>query len=156
MESLPLVPLAAVMTGAMMLPSAVALVAGQAERPLRAVMLVAAIYLAMWTVAGTGLLLVASVLPVATLPVTVAAVGVAAAYSLTPLQRWCRVRCLALCRESTTPMRLGLAYGLNCVGCSAGVMVALCVIGPMNPVWMLLATGVVALNKMPPRLVAIP
>ena len=155
LDSLAMVPTAAVMMGAMMLPSAVPLVGGQAERP-AGMLLVAAIYLAMWTVAGVALLLLGSVLPTAILPVGLLAVAVAATYSLTPLQRGCRERCRALCRGSTSPMRLAVAYGFNCVGCSAGVMAALFVIGPMNPLWMLLATGVVALCKMPVRRVAIP
>ena len=154
-DSLALVPMAAVMMGAMMLPSAVPLVTDQAERP-AGMVLVAAIYLAVWTVAGVALLLLGSVLPMATLPMALLAVAVAATYSLTPLQRGCRDRCLALCRGSKAPTRLALAYGLNCVGCSGGVMAALFVIGPMNPLWMLLATGVVALCKMPVRRVAIP
>jgi predicted metal-binding membrane protein len=68
-------------------------------------------------------------------------------------------RCLVLCR---TPMDffmqhwrddlagsvwMGVKHGAYCLGCCWGVMVALLVLGMMNPLWMLAAAALIVLEK---------
>ena len=148
MSSMALIEMAPVMMAAMMLPSASPLVAGQAGRPADALWAIA-VYLVIWAVIGIAAYAVAAMLPMASLPIAIAAVTAAVLYGLTPLQRACRARCAALCGAGKPGLRLGLEYAVNCVGCSAGVMFALLVVGPMNPLWMLLATAVVCFYKLP-------
>ena len=44
---------------------------------------------------------------------------------------------------------MGLKHGLYCVGCCWALMLLLFVAGAMNPVWIVLLTIVVALEKWP-------
>lgn len=144
-------PMGAVMMVAMMLPSAAPLVVGQAGRPWAASAAIA-IYVVAWSAIGVPALLFASMLPAAPIGLAVIVVLSAAAYGFTPLQRASRERCRALCAERLPALELGLNYCLGCIGCSAGVMVALLVVGPMNPLWMLLASVAVAAYKAPVRM----
>ena len=146
MSALALPAMAPVMMAAMMLPSTVPLVAARSSRP-SVVVQALAVYLLFWSVAGIAAYQVATSLPAAGVPVAVIAVAAAALYGLTPLQRGCRDRCRALCFEPKPGARLGAEYALNCAGCNAGVMAALMVIGPMNPLWMLGATLIVFAYK---------
>ncbi len=147
MNSLPLVELAPVMMAAMMLPTAVPFVAGQAEQA-RAAVLALPVYVMIWSVIGIFAFMLTAALPMASLPVAVGAVCLAILYGLTPVHHAFRNRCRQVCREPGPAVRLGLRYSINCVGCSAGVMVALFAVGPMNPLWMLGATAAVCAYKL--------
>ena len=138
------------MTAAMMLPSSVPFVYSFSRGfkrsrvwPVAALLLVA-VYLAVWMVFGAGLLAVSGWIP------AWVALGVAAVYMLTPLQRMGEAGCATLCRrfEGSPDGALraavvrGSRYGLFCVGCTASVMVAVVYIGMSD--LRLVALGAVA------------
>ena len=83
---------------------------------------------------------------------------IAGLYALTPLKRASEARCHELCAlHGPLPFNLmrsalvvGARYGLSCLGCSAGVMVALVLIGMSNLVWMIVLTAVVLADKLAP------
>jgi len=149
------------MTAAMMLPSAVR-AAGQVARLGRrdpAVRFVAG-YLAVWTVYGLaayGVYHFLSSLDTGWLawdergPWVAGAVIVAAAiYELAPLKRRSQSRCRSA-RHPGSAMRSGLAHGLDCVGCSGGLMVVLFVLGVMSLLWMALAAVAIFAEKVLPH-----
>jgi predicted metal-binding membrane protein len=87
-----------------------------------------------------------------------AALVIAGLYALTPLKRAAEARCRELCAlHGPLPFNLmrsavmvGARYGLSCLGCSAGVMVAMVLIGMSNVVWMLVLAAVVLAYKVGP------
>src|SRR5207302_9246336 len=89
---------------------------------------------------------------------------VAGLYQFTPLKRACLTRCrgpreyLALhWRDGRTwAFRMGLAHGADCLGCCAGLMLALLALGVMDLRWMATVSAVIALGKLGPRLRAMP
>jgi predicted metal-binding membrane protein len=101
-------------------------------------------------------------------PVGGAALVIAGLYALTPLKRaseaWCRELCAL---HGSLPFNLmrsavvaGARYGLSCLGCSAGLMVAMVLIGMSNLVWMVVLAAVVLAYKVapaptPPRMLAL-
>jgi predicted metal-binding membrane protein len=149
------------MTAAMMLPSAVP-AAGDVARLARRnlTVLFVAGYLAVWTVYGLaayGLYRFLSSLDTSWLawdgrgPWVAGAVIVAAGiYELTPLKR----RSLRRCRSAGHPesaLRSGLAHGLDCVGCSGGLMAILFVLGVMSLLWMALVAVAIFAEKVLPH-----
>jgi predicted metal-binding membrane protein len=77
---------------------------------------------------------------------------------LTPIKRasegLCRERCAL---HGSLPFNLmrsavvaGARYGLSCLGCSAGLMVAMVLIGMANLVWMIVLAAVVLVYKVAP------
>lgn len=149
------------MTAAMMLPSAVP-AAGHVARLARRspTVLFAGGYLAVWTVYGLGaygLYRLLSSLDTGWLawgergPWAAGAVIVAAGiYELTPLKR----RSLRRCRRAAhpeRPLRSGLAHGLDCVGCSGGLMAVLFVLGVMSLFWMALVAVAIFAEKVLPH-----
>jgi predicted metal-binding membrane protein len=149
------------MTAAMMLPSAVP-AAGHVARLARRspTVLFAGGYLAVWTVYGLGaygLYRLLSSLDTGWLawgergPWAAGAVIVAAGiYELTPLKR----RSLRRCRRAAHPERplwSGLAHGLDCVGCSGGLMAVLFVLGAMSLFWMALVAVAIFAEKVLPH-----
>jgi predicted metal-binding membrane protein len=149
------------MTAAMMLPSA-APAAEQIERLARRVptVLFAAGYLAIWTLYGLvayGLFRLVTSFDTGWLawdergPYVAAAVIVSAGlYELTPLKR----RCLRRCRSARHPrnaLRSGLAHGLDCVGCSGGLMAVPFVLGVMSLFWMALVAVAIFAEKVLPQ-----
>jgi predicted metal-binding membrane protein len=148
------------MTAAMMLPSAVP-AAGDAARGARrnTTVLFVAGYLAVWTIYGLvayGVYRFLGSLDTGWLawdergPWVVGAVIVAAGiYESTPLKR----RGLRHCRSATraqSPLRSGLAHGLDCVTCSGGLMAVLFVLGVMSLFWMALVTVAIFTEKVLP------
>lgn len=115
-------------------------------------------YLAIWAVAGLPIYLytvstdtagsTATALPASLL----AAAGI---YQFTSLKRACQARCSSPLfflmqnwhKGAVGAMRLGLKHGLDCVGCCAGVMVALAALGMMNLAWMSTTAVVVFAEK---------
>jgi predicted metal-binding membrane protein len=78
------------------------------------------------------------------------AIVAAGLYELTPLKR----RSLRRCRsphEEATPFQCGVAHGVDCVGCSAGLMVVLFTLGVMSLVWMGVVAAAVFAEKVLPQ-----
>ena len=139
----------------MMLPTAAPffVVYGRSSRRAGPTAIVVAIYVAVWAVIGVAAYLVMSrvMLPSG---VWVAAVAVlfAGLYALAPWSRRGRAQCRGMCREPAgDPIRSGLTYAANCVACSAGVMVAVVILGMSNLALMAAAAAVVLLLKWPQR-----
>jgi len=136
------------MSAAMMLPTAAH--AARLARVVRAIpaSLFAAGYLAVWIAFGVAAY---ALLRDELATNVVAAVVVAAAiYEVTPLKR----RSLRRCRSqeaSTTAFRSGLRHGVDCVGCSGGLMVVLLVLGLMSVLWMALIAAAIFAQKVLPR-----
>lgn len=80
---------------------------------------------------------------------------VAGAYQFTRLKNQCLVHCRSpldffmhhWSDGTTGAFRMGLLHGAYCIGCCWGLMIALLVLGMMNPLWMFAAAGVIALEK---------
>jgi predicted metal-binding membrane protein len=83
---------------------------------------------------------------------------IAGLYALTPLKRASEERCRELCAvHGPLPFSLmrsalvaGGRYGLSCLGCSAGLMVAMVLIGISNLLWMIALTALVLIYKLAP------
>lgn len=153
-------PVMAAAMAAMMLPTAIPFIisfARSARRP-AAIALVVATYAAVWTGIGVVayLLMVQVMIPSATYIAGIA-IAFAGLYALTPWKRRGQARCQEMCRETVRDPALragvvkGLTYGLNCVACSAGVMVALLVLGMSNVALMVAGSAVLLLYKLAGR-----
>ena len=83
---------------------------------------------------------------------------VAGLYALTPLKRASEARCRELCAvHGPLPFNLvrsailaGGRYGVSCLGCSAGLMVAIVLIGVSNLIWMIALTAIICIYKLAP------
>jgi predicted metal-binding membrane protein len=88
------------------------------------------------------------------------ALVLAALYALTPLKRASEARCRELCAlHGPLPFNLlrsalvaGARYGLRCLGCTAGLMVAAVLIGMTSLGWMVIISGLVLVYKLAPPL----
>ena len=157
----------AVMMAAMMLPSALPLVFEFAQHAERrrgwqaATALLGVTYLGMWLAFGVVCYALYNALG---MPwpnqglIGGAALVIAGLYALTPLKRsteaWCRERCAL---HSPLPFNLmrsavvaGVRYGLSCLGCSAGLMVAMVLIGMSSLIWMIVLSALVLVYKLAP------
>jgi predicted metal-binding membrane protein len=87
-----------------------------------------------------------------------AALVIAGLYALTPVKRaseaLCRERCAL---HGPLPFNLmrsavvaGARYGVSCLGCSAGLMAAMVLIGMANLAWMIVLAAVVLVYKLAP------
>jgi predicted metal-binding membrane protein len=149
------------MTAAMMLPSA-APAARRVARlaPRLPTALFAAGYLAAWTVYGVvayGVFRLVTSFDIGWLvwneggPYVAGAVVVAAGiYELTPLKRLSLRRCRSA-HDGGSALRGGLAHGLDCVGCSGGLMVVLFVLGVMSLFWMAVVAVPIFAEKVLPH-----
>lgn len=143
------------MTAAMMLPTAVPHVARLARALPFAIG-----YLAVWTVFGLaayGLYELASSLETGWLAWDEAGpyaagglVVVAGLYELTPLKRRSLRRCRSTHRD-VGAFGSGLRHGLDCVGCSGGLMVVLFAVGVMSLVWMAVVAAAIFAEKILPQ-----
>jgi predicted metal-binding membrane protein len=87
-----------------------------------------------------------------------AALVIAGLYALTPVKRASEARCRELCAlHGPLPFNLmrsavlvGARYGLSCLGCSAGLMLAMVLIGMSSLVWMTVLAAVVLAYKLAP------
>lgn len=120
-------------------------------------------YLAAWALAGLGVALLRGTgLPEAQAwgqPVAGLAMVSAGAYQLT---RW-KAICLGHCRAPLFffmehwrdgvrgGVVMGLHHGVYCIGCCWGLMLALVVLGVMNPMWMVLVAMLISAEKVAPR-----
>jgi predicted metal-binding membrane protein len=157
----------AVMMAAMMFPSALPVVFEFAQHAERrrgwqaATAVLGVTYLGIWLAFGIGCYVVYNALG---MPwpnqglIGGAALVIAGLYGLTPLKRaseaWCRERCAL---HGPLPFNLmrsavvaGARYGFSCLGCSAGLMVAMVLIGMSNLVWMIVLAVVVFVYKVAP------
>ena len=157
----------AVMMAAMMLPSAIPLVVEFAQHAERrrgwraATALLGATYLGVWVAFGAVCYVLYNALG---MPwpnqglIGGAALVIAGLYALTPVKRaseaLCRERCALHGPLPFNVMRsavvVGTRYGLSCLGCSAGLMVAMVLIGMVNLVWMIVLAAVVLVYKLAP------
>ena len=155
----------AVMMTAMMLPTALPFVYEFARRSegrrrwQAATGVLAVTYLSVWLAFGVACYVVLSawqVPPADQGPVGGVALALAGVYGLTPIKAASEARCRELCSlHGALPFSLmrsallaGARYGLSCVGCSAGLMVAMAVIGMSNLVWTLILAGVIVVYKL--------
>jgi predicted metal-binding membrane protein len=156
-----------VMMAAMMVPSAMPLVfefARNAEgrRGWRvATALLGVTYLGVWLAFGVVCYVLYNALgmpwPNQAL-VAGAVLAIAGLYALTPLKRASEARCREVCAiHGPLPFNLmrsavvaGARYGLSCLGCSAGLMVAMVLIGLSNLIWMIMLSVVILIYKLAP------
>jgi predicted metal-binding membrane protein len=88
------------------------------------------------------------------------ALVLAAIYAITPLKRASEARCRELCAlHDPLPFNLlrsalvaGTRYGLSCIGCTAGLMVAAVIIGMTSLSWMIIISGLILVYKLAPPL----
>jgi predicted metal-binding membrane protein len=133
------------MMAAMMLPGAAPAVAQAAVAGMRAMLLFAASYLAIWALAGA--VVFAAYRPHGT--VAAGAITIAAGvYELTPVKRHFRSRC----REMN---RSGLGFGVCCLGSTAGLMAIMVAVGVMSLGWMAVITALVTAQKLLPARAAL-
>ena len=156
-----------IMMAAMMLPSAMPLIfefARNAERRRGwrvATALLGMTYLGVWL--AFGVVCYAMYNAIGMPWPNQAAVGgvaliIAGLYALTPLKRASEARCRELCAvHGPLPFNLmrsavaaGGRYGLSCLGCSAGLMMAMVLIGVTNLLWMVALTALVLVYKLAP------
>lgn len=155
------------MMAAMMLPSAIPLVFEFAQNTERrrgwqaATALLGATYLGVWLAFGVVCYMLYNAVG---MPwpnqglIGGAALVIAGLYALTPVKRasegLCRERCALHGPLPFNVMRsavvAGARYGLSCLGCSAGLMVAMVLIGMANLVWMIVLAAVVLVYKVAP------
>ena len=152
---------------AMMLPSALPLVCEFARRSEgrrggpAATAVLAGTYLFIWLAFGVGGYVVLGALPVSAAQARWAggvALALAGLYALTPLQHASEARCRELCAlHGPLPFNLarsalvaGARYGLSCVVCSGGLMVAMLIIGMAQIVWMVMLAAMVLAYKLGP------
>lgn len=87
-----------------------------------------------------------------------AALVMAGLYALTPVKRASEASCRELCAlHGPLPFNLmrsavvvGARYGLSCLGCSAGLMAAMVLIGMSSLLWMIVLSAVVLAHKVAP------
>ncbi len=157
------------MMAAMMLPSAIPLVyrfareaEGRRGRPV-ALAVLTLVYLAVWLAFGVICYLAYNALGISGRGRAVAGgvtLGLAALYALTPLKRMSQDRCREVCAlHGPLPFNLvragalaGWRYGLSCQGCSAGLMVAMVLVGMSSLTWTVVLAALVLVYKFAPRM----
>jgi pimeloyl-ACP methyl ester carboxylesterase/predicted metal-binding membrane protein len=154
-----------VMMAAMMIPSALPLVhefARRSEGRRRwrlATGVLVATYLATWLAFGLAcyvVLIFVHVPPAHQGLVGGLALALGGLYGLTPIKRASEARCRELCAlHGPLPFNLvrsavvvGARYGVNCMGCSGSLMVAMVIIGMSNLAWMAVLAGLVLIYKL--------
>jgi predicted metal-binding membrane protein len=115
------------------------------------------IYVAVWALIGFALdYLMGMVMTPSSLLIAAAAVAVAGVYALTPWGRWARDRCREMAQRELRGPRFrdaladGASYTVRCIVCSAGIMLALVVVGTSNPVVIVAGAAVMLLYKIMP------
>jgi predicted metal-binding membrane protein len=157
------------MMAAMMLPSAIPVVlefARTAERRKGwqvATGVLAGTYLGVWLIFGVVCYAIytATRMPWPHQAVAVGlALAVAGVYSVSPIKRASQARCRELCAlHGPLPFNVmrnaavvGARYGLSCLGCNAGVMVAMVLLGMSSLWWAVILAVVVLVYKFAPPL----
>jgi predicted metal-binding membrane protein len=126
------------------------------RRPV-ATAVVVLIYVAVWALIGLALDYVMGMVMVpSSLLVAAAAAAVAVVSAFTPWSRWARDRCREMAqREPRGPRHRdaladGASYTACCIVCSAGIMLALVVVGMSNPLVIVAGAAVMLLYKITP------
>lgn len=157
----------ALMMAAMMLPSALPFFAGFARDFGRrrgwqpATLLLGAAYLAVWLCFGIAAYALYTLLRVPWPEQRLAGgllLVLAAVYALTPLKRAAQARCHELCAlHGPLPFSLtrsaalaGVKYGVSCVACTAGLMLAMLVVGMASLLWATIIGVLVLVYKLAP------
>lgn len=157
----------ALMMTAMMLPSALPFFAGFARDFGRrrgwqpATLLLGAAYLAVWLGFGVAAYALYTLLRMPWPEQRLAGgllLVLAAVYALTPLKRAAQARCHELCAlHGPLPFSLtrsaalaGVKYGLTCVACTAGLMLAMLVVGMASLLWAAIIAVLVLIYKLAP------
>ena len=86
------------------------------------------------------------------------ALALAGLYGLTSIRASSEARCRELCSlHRSLPFNMvrsamvaGARYGISCLGCGAGLMVAMVIIGMSNLGWMVILAAMVLLYKLAP------
>ena len=158
-----------VMMAAMMLPSAIPVVLEFARASERrrgwpvATGVLAVTYLGLWLMFGVVCYAIYTALgmPWPRQPVVIGlALVLAGVYAASPIKRASQARCRELCAlHGPLPFNLmrsavvaGVRYGLSCIGCSAGLMVAMVLLGTSSLWWAVILGLVVAIYKLAPPL----
>ena len=147
----------AAMMAAMMVPTAAPFffAYGRDTRRPAAVAITIAIYVAVWGVIGAlaGLAMDKVMLP-SSLLVGAAAIAFAVLYTLSPWSRRARARCREMCMRAPRGSSMrealvdGASYAACCLVCSAGVMVALVVLGMSNVFLIVAAAALLFVYKL--------
>jgi len=130
---------------------------GRDSRRPMATAAVVLMYVSVWALIGLAL---DYVMGMVTMPLSflfaAAAVGVAVVYALTPWGRWARDRCREMAQREPRAPRFrdaladGASYTACCVVCSAGVMLAVVVVGMSNLLVIVTGAAVLLLYKITP------
>ena len=136
------------MSAAMMLPALVP-AASLATRVGRSSLGFVSGYAVVWALSGILAFEAAGALAGAGTWLAVGALGVAAAYQLTPLKSACLTRCrgplgLLLRRRG---FRAGLEHGLVCLGCCWALMLAFLALGASSMLWMAAVAAAIFVEK---------
>jgi len=144
---------------AMMAASAVPffLAYGRDSRRPVATAAVVLMYVAVWALIGFAVeYVMGSVMIPSSLLIAAALVAVAVVNALTPWGRWARDRCREMAqREPRGPhfrdaLAEGASYTVCCIVCSAGIMLALVVVGMSNPLVIVAGAAAMLLYKITP------
>jgi len=114
-------------------------------------------YVAVWALIGFALDYVMGMVTMpSSLLIAAAAIAAAVVYALTPWGRWARDRCREMARREPRAPRFrdaladGASYTACCIVCSAGIMLAVVVVGTSNPLVMVTGAAVMLLYKITP------
>ena len=149
----------AVSMAAMMAASAVPFffAYGRDSRRPMATAAVVLMYVAVWALIGFALDYVMGMVTMpSSLLIAAAAVAAAVVYALTPWGRWARDRCREMAQREPRGTRFrdavaeGASYTACCIACSAGIMIALVVLGMANPLVIVGGAAVMLLYKITP------
>lgn len=115
------------------------------------------IYVAVWTLIGFSIDYVMGMGMMPSSPLVAAATAaVAVVYAFTPWARWARDRCREMAQRKRRGPRFrdaladGASYSACCIVCSAGIMLALVVVGMSNPVVIVAGAAAMLLYKIVP------
>src|SRR4029077_9453577 len=128
---------------------------GRDTRRPAAVAITFVIYVAVWAVLGAlaGIAMTSVMMPSSVI-VAGAAVTFAVAYTISPWSRSAQARCRRMCMRAPRGPSLrnalqdGSTYAVCCLACSAGVMVALIVVGMTNVLLIVAAAAVLLVYKL--------
>src|SRR4029077_4288300 len=115
------------------------------------------VYVAIWALIGLALdYVMGSVTMRSSLLIAAAAVAIAVVYALTPWGRWARDQCREMAHREPRATRFrdaladGASYTTCCIVCSAGIMLAVVVLGMSNPLVIVAGAAVLLLYKIMP------
>jgi predicted metal-binding membrane protein len=124
---------------------------------------VVVMYGAVWALIGFAIDYVMGMVTMpSSLLIAAAAVAMAVAYALTPWGRWARERCRGMAQREPRAPRFrdaladGATYTACCIVCTAGIVLALAVVGMSNPLVIAGGAAVMLLYKITPWPVLVP